>query len=109
MILKVVKYGNPVLRKKGAKVETITPAIKKLVADMFETMYEARGIGLAAQQIGEAVQVTVIDVREASAERPSTLEHQRPKRSTRPNSCRWCSSIRKSYPWANPSWGRKAA
>jgi peptide deformylase len=74
MILKVVKYGNPVLRKKGAKVETITPAIKKLVADMFETMYEARGIGLAAQQIGEAVQVTVIDVREASAERPSTLE-----------------------------------
>ena len=74
MILKVVKYGNPVLRKKGAKVETITPAIKKLIADMFETMYDARGIGLAAQQVGEAVQVTVIDVREASAERPSTLE-----------------------------------
>src|SRR5579859_2932470 len=74
MILKVVKYGNPVLRKKGAKIETITPAIKKLIADMFETMYDARGIGLAAQQVGEAVQVTVIDVREASAERPSTLE-----------------------------------
>ena len=74
MILKVVKYGNPVLRKKGAKVETITPAIKKLIADMFETMYDARGIGLAAQQVGEAVQLTIIDVREASSERPSTLE-----------------------------------
>lgn len=74
MILKVVKYGHPALRKKGAKIEAITPAIKKLVADMFETMYDARGIGLAAQQIGEALQVTVIDIREASAERPSTLE-----------------------------------
>ena len=41
---------------------------------MFETMYDARGIGLAAQQVGEALQITVIDVREASAERPSTLE-----------------------------------
>jgi peptide deformylase len=73
MILKVVKYGHPVLRKKGARIETITPAIKKLVADMFDTMYDARGIGLAAQQIGEALQLTVIDVREAT-DRPSTLE-----------------------------------
>jgi peptide deformylase len=74
MVLKVVKYGHPALRKKGAKVTAITPEIKKLIADMFETMYESHGIGLAAQQVGEAVQVTVIDVREASAERPSTLE-----------------------------------
>jgi peptide deformylase len=74
MILKVVKYGHPVLRKKGASIKTVTPEIMKLVADMFETMYEARGIGLAAQQVGEALQVTVIDVREASVERPSTLE-----------------------------------
>ena len=41
---------------------------------MFETMYATRGIGLAAQQVAEALQVTVLDVREASAERPSTLE-----------------------------------
>ena len=73
MILKVVKYGHPALRKKGAKVGTITPAVKKLIADMFETMYEARGIGLAAQQVGEALQITVLDVREA-VDRPSTLE-----------------------------------
>ena len=74
MILKVVKYGHPVLRKKGAHIEEVTPVIKTLIADMFETMYDARGIGLAAQQIGEPLQLTVIDVREASAERPSTLE-----------------------------------
>jgi peptide deformylase len=74
MILKVVKYGHPALRKKGAKIDSVTPEIKKLIADMFDTMYDSRGIGLAAQQVGEAFQVTVIDIREASTERPSTLE-----------------------------------
>jgi peptide deformylase len=73
MILDVVKFGDPVLRTKGARIETITPAVKQLIADMFETMYHSRGIGLAAQQIGCALQLTVIDVREA-VERPSTLE-----------------------------------
>jgi peptide deformylase len=73
MILKVVKYGEPVLRKKGAKIEAITPDIKKLIADMFETMYAYKGVGLAAQQIGVALQLTVIDVRGVT-DRPSTLE-----------------------------------
>jgi peptide deformylase len=73
MILEVVKYGDPVLRAKGARIETITPAIGRLIDDMFETMYHARGIGLAAQQVGHALQLTVIDVREA-VDRPSTLE-----------------------------------
>jgi len=74
MILPVVKYGHPVLRQKGARVETITPEIKNLIADMFETMHAANGVGLAAQQVGHALQLTVLDVREASKERPSTLE-----------------------------------
>src|ERR1700742_1847315 len=73
MILKVVKYGSPVLRKKGAPIESITPEIKKLIADMFETMYAHKGVGLAAQQVGHALQVTVIDVRGVT-DRPSTLE-----------------------------------
>ena len=74
MILEVVKFGHPTLRKKGANVGAVTPAIHELISNMFETMYDARGIGLAAQQVGEALQITVLDVREASAERPSTLE-----------------------------------
>jgi len=74
MILEIVKYGHPVLRQKGAAIERITPEIKKLIADMFETMHERHGVGLAAQQIGKALQLTVIDVREAGPERPSTLE-----------------------------------
>jgi len=73
MILEIVKYGQPVLRQKGARIEAITPEIKKLIADMFETMEENHGVGLAAQQVGVAKQLTVIDVREIT-DRPSTLE-----------------------------------
>jgi peptide deformylase len=73
MILSVVKYGNPVLRQKGAVIEKITPEIKQLIADMLETMKASNGVGLAAQQVGRAEQLTVIDVREAK-DRPSTLE-----------------------------------
>jgi peptide deformylase len=73
MILKVVKYGTPVLRKKGARIESITPEIKTLIADMLETMYAHKGVGLAAQQVGRALQLTVIDVRGAT-DRPSSLE-----------------------------------
>src|SRR3989442_9023677 len=73
MILPVVKYGHPMLRQKGARIEKITPAVKELIDDMLETMHAAAGVGLAAQQVGHALQLTVIDVRE-SKDRPSTLE-----------------------------------
>ncbi len=73
MLLNIVRYGTPVLRKKGARVEEITPDIQRLIADMFETMYAYKGIGLAAQQVGVAIQLTVIDVRGVT-DRPSTLE-----------------------------------
>ena len=73
MVLQIVKYGTPILRQKGARIDEITPTIKKLIADMFETMYAHKGIGLAAQQVGLALQVTVIDVRGVT-DRPSTLE-----------------------------------
>src|SRR5438477_351833 len=73
MILTVVKYGTPILRQKGARIESVTPTIKKLIADMLETMYAHKGIGLAAQQVGLALQLTVIDVRGVT-DRPSSLE-----------------------------------
>jgi peptide deformylase len=72
MPLIVVKYGTPVLRQKGARIESITPAIKKLAADMLETMQSYKGVGLAAQQVGLALQLTVIDVR-GITDRPSSL------------------------------------
>ena len=73
MVLPIVKYGHPVLRQKGARIEKITPAIAKLIEDMLETMYDAAGVGLAAQQVAHALQLTVLDVREVK-DRPSTLE-----------------------------------
>jgi peptide deformylase len=72
MVLPVVKFGDPVLRKRGERIATVTPEIRELIADMFETMEAANGVGLAAQQVGHALQLTVIDVRGAK-ERPSTL------------------------------------
>lgn len=73
MVLEVVKYGTPVLRQKGAPVGEITPRVRQLIADMFETMYAYKGVGLAAQQVGVPVQLTVIDVR-GITDRPSTLQ-----------------------------------
>jgi len=63
MVLPIVHYNLPVLRKKGAKVTTFDPTLRKLAADMVETMHEAEGIGLAAQQIGLAIQLCVVDLR----------------------------------------------
>jgi peptide deformylase len=73
MVLPVVKYGSPVLRKKGDRIDKITPEINALIEDMFDTMHAARGVGLAAQQVGKALQLTVIDVT-GIEDRPSTLE-----------------------------------
>src|SRR6185369_17228157 len=61
-------------RQKGATIDKITPEIKKLIDDMFQTMEANHGVGLAAQQIGQALQLTVIDVTAAAKDRPSTLE-----------------------------------
>jgi peptide deformylase len=73
MVLSIVKYGHPVLRQRGDKIKAITPEITQLIADMFETMRDAHGIGLAAQQIGRALQLAVIDVTGVT-DRPSTVE-----------------------------------
>ena len=72
MIRDIVKYGDPVLRTKGKRLEAVDDEIRALAADMLETMYEANGVGLAAQQVGRALQLTVIDVSDAES-RPSRM------------------------------------
>ena len=62
MIYPIVKYGNPVLEKPAAPVTQFDDELKTLVADMFESMYEAKGVGLAAPQIGISKRLAVIDV-----------------------------------------------
>lgn len=66
MIRDVARYGDPVLRQKGERVEKMAPAVRALVEDLIETIYEAKRIGLAAQQIGHVVHVTVVDVDSAT-------------------------------------------
>jgi peptide deformylase len=61
MILPIVVYGDPVLRKTGANIEKNYEGLKELIANMFETMYNAKGVGLAAPQIGKAIRLFVID------------------------------------------------
>lgn len=72
MILPIVRYGHPALRRKGVAVEVLDTEVRQLIADMFDTMYDASGIGLAAQQVGRALQLAVVDVR-GITDRPSTL------------------------------------
>ena len=86
--MEVIKYGHPALRQKGTRIEKVTLEIKKLIADMFETMHANHGVGLAAQQVGQALQLTVIDVREAK-ERPSGWNWTASPL-TLTKSCRWC-------------------
>jgi len=62
MIYPIVKFANPVLEKAAAPVTVFDAALKKLVEDMFESMYEAHGVGLAAPQIGISMRLAVIDV-----------------------------------------------
>ncbi|MGD0566657.1 MAG: peptide deformylase [Candidatus Goldiibacteriota bacterium] len=61
MILEIKKYGDPVLRKKAETVKVFDAELKKLCNDMLETMYEAGGMGLAANQIGISKSVIVLD------------------------------------------------
>ena len=62
MIYPIVKYGDPVLEKPAAAITSFDDGLKKLVEDMFESMYAARGVGLAAPQIGISKRLAVINV-----------------------------------------------
>jgi peptide deformylase len=70
---RIVKYGDPVLRAKGKRIGKADDEIRALASDMLETMHAANGVGLAAQQVGEAVQLTVLDISEVE-DRPSTMK-----------------------------------
>jgi len=76
-ILKIVKYGDPVLRQKTADVNKIDDKIKKLALDMLETMYAAPGAGLAAPQVGFALRMCVIDVMPNGKRNPLVLINPR--------------------------------
>ena len=78
MLLPIVRFNQPVLRKKGAPITAFNAALRKLAENMVETMYEAEGIGLAAQQVGQAIQFCVVDLRPADAEFDWMLDGRKP-------------------------------
>jgi len=61
MILPIVAYGDPVLKKKAIEINSRHPNLKKLIENMWETMYAAHGVGLAAPQIGESIRLFIVD------------------------------------------------
>jgi peptide deformylase len=77
-VYKIVEIGSPVLREKAREVNKISPAIEKLLKNMADTLYDAKGYGLAAPQIGVSKRVIVIDIGEGLLEliNPVILEKQ---------------------------------
>ena len=77
MILPVYTYNQPVLKQKTAQIEDMTDELREFIDNMFETMHNANGIGLAANQVGKGLAVTVIDIsdadEESSVDSPLTL------------------------------------
>ena len=59
-VLKVRRYGDPVLRRRAALVDAVTPEVRRLAADMVDTMYDEVGIGLAAPQVGISMRLMVV-------------------------------------------------
>ena len=77
MILPIVAYGDPVLRKVAEDIDKEYPKLDELVADMWETMYNANGVGLAAPQIGLAIRLFVIDTSPFSDDEDLSEEEQK--------------------------------
>ncbi len=78
MSLAIVHYNDPILRKKGDKVADFTGALSAFAEQMIDAMHAAHGIGLAAQQVGRAVQLCVIDLKETEADFEWTLDGAKP-------------------------------
>jgi peptide deformylase len=70
MILPIVAYGHPVLQKKAEPLSANYPNLKQLINDMFDTMYKAQGVGLAAPQIDKSIRLFIVDASPFAEENP---------------------------------------
>ncbi|MFD1063457.1 peptide deformylase [Winogradskyella litorisediminis] len=76
MILPIVAYGDPVLKKKAVEIDKDYPKLDELIANMYETMYGAYGVGLAAPQIGLAIRMFLVDTSPFAEDEAFTKEEQ---------------------------------
>lgn len=77
MILPIVAYGDPVLRKEAEEISKDYPQLKEIMDNMWETMYNASGVGLAAPQVGLPIRMFMIDTEPFSEEQDLTPEEQK--------------------------------
>jgi len=77
MILPIVAYGSPVLRKEAEEIDQDYPNLKILIENMFDTMHKAQGVGLAAPQIGRAIRLFIVDASPFEEEEPALANFQR--------------------------------
>lgn len=77
MILPIVAYGDSILKKEAVEINSDYPGLTKLIDNMFETMYEAEGVGLAAPQIGKSIRLFIVDASPFEEEEPSLKNFKR--------------------------------
>lgn len=77
MILPIYIYGHPILRKKCENISQDFKDLDVLIANMFETMYHANGVGLAAPQIGKAIRLFVVDASPFAEEEPELIDFKK--------------------------------
>lgn len=77
MTFPIVVYGHPVLRKVAADIDRDHPGLDQLIADLYETMYNSEGLGLAAPQIGKSIRIFVIDGKAAADDEPPLADFRK--------------------------------
>lgn len=77
MVLPVVAYGHPILRKKAEEINSDYPGLQELISDMFETMYDSKGVGLAAPQVNRSIRLFIVDASPFADEAPETEEFRK--------------------------------
>ncbi len=76
-MLPITAYGHPVLKKKGEEIDKNYPELDKLIEDMFETMYESNGVGLAAPQINRSIRLFIVDASPFAEEYPEAQDFKK--------------------------------
>lgn len=77
MILPIVAYGEPVLKMKARQIEPDHPGLEQLIDNMWETMYKAKGVGLAAPQIGQSLRIFIVDASPFADEDPGLADFRK--------------------------------
>jgi peptide deformylase len=88
-LLDIVIYPDPVLKTEGRDVETVDDSVRQLIDDLFDTMYANKGVGLAAQQVGDVRRVCVFDVSQQEGEEGEPIALVNPRVVQREGSIRW--------------------